>query len=72
MVSRKKIFRYFPFSVDNFSGIMWYVFCFGTAVGSGDIEVVVMQGKVSTLKHNIDRHNREYIDKIKRAIETIS
>ena len=48
---------------------MWYEFCFGIAVGSGDIEVVVMQGKVSTLKH-IDRHNREYIDKIKRAIET--
>ena len=38
-------------------------------MGSGDIEVVVMQGKVSTLKH-ID--NREYIDKTKRAIETIS
>jgi len=30
---------------------MWYEFCFGTAVGSGNIEVVVMQGKVSTLKH---------------------
>ena len=30
---------------------MWYKFCFGTAVGSGDIEVVIMQGKASTLMH---------------------
>ena len=30
---------------------MWYKFCFGPAVGSRDIEVAVMEGKVSTLKH---------------------
>ena len=36
---------------------------------SGDIEVVVMQGKASTLKH-INRHNREHLDKIKHAIGT--
>ena len=30
---------------------MWCEFCFGTTMGSGDIEVVVMQGKKCALKH---------------------
>jgi hypothetical protein len=45
---------------------MWYEFYFGTVMGSGDIKVVVMQGKASTLKHI----TQEYIDKIKHTIET--
>ena len=39
-------------------------------MGSGDIEVVVMQSKASTLKHIKHKHNREHIDKTKHAIAT--
>ena len=43
-------FLYFRLTT-SLSGFMWYKFCFGTAVRSGDIEVVIMQGKASTLMH---------------------
>ena len=48
VVLRKRIFRYFPFSIDNFLHYLALcgMSCFGT-MGSGD-EVVV---KASTLKH---------------------
>ncbi len=45
---------------------MWYESCFGTTMGSGDIEVVV---KASTLKH-INTDIIENTDKTKHAIET--
>ena len=42
MVLRKRIFRYFPFSIDNFLHYLALcgTSCFGTTMGSGGIEVV--------------------------------
>ena len=58
----KRIFKLSIFyrQLPSLSGYMWYEFRFGTIMGSGDIEVLIMQGKASTLKGiKTDIRNRE-------------